>query len=66
MKADDQVFPIPYSIGVAVVGLSTRDHIAIEAMNGMLSGESYRDVTKVDLSVWAYQIADAMIEESNK
>jgi len=70
MKADDQVFPIPYGTGVAVVGLSTRDHIAIEAMNGELASQGFETTWNEShakkLCRRCYAFADAMIEESNK
>lgn len=49
-------------------GLMIRDHIAVAAMTGLLSGQ-YRDTGMHNLSDMpkeAYQIADAMLAERSK
>lgn len=88
MKADDFVYPV--HAGTAwdkdenkpVGGITVRDHIAIEAMSGIFTGDIMAAIAKQFkleglpapkndqafrvLANTCYQIADAMIEESNK
>jgi len=70
MKADDYV--LPSARNFYQLGLTVRDHIAIEAMNGMgsldLEDDGYYNTVKgiQALVSRAYKIADAMILESNK
>jgi len=53
-----KVFPSGHNMGLTV-----RDHIAIEAMNGLLCRGLVGTMLTTET---AYQYADAMIEESNK
>ena len=66
MKADDQAFPNAQFCG----GLTVRDHIAIEAMNGELASQGFETTWNEshakNLCRRCYAFADAMIEESNK
>ena len=78
MKADNPVHPVTYKdtpqagASLTCIGLTVRDHTAIEAMNGMVSSESDEDGyynTEKGIQALvsrAYKIADAMILESNK
>ena len=63
MKAKDQVYPID---SCDISGLTVRDHIAIQAMNGLLAGDTAQECLENSIAVLAYKQADAMIEESNK
>ena len=64
MKADDRCFPVSDGNAVYDPGLTVRDHIAIEAMKGMLCDFDHGHISKV--AERAYKMADAMIEESEK
>lgn len=71
MKASDYSYPVGSSDWND--GLTNRDYIAIQAMNGLLSSEGeeggYYSATEGRRSLLArtsYALADAMIEESNK
>lgn len=57
MKAYETAFPV----NNANVGITTRDYIAIMAMQSLISEARSFDA----IAFIAYRIADAMIEESN-
>jgi hypothetical protein len=46
-------------------GLTVRDHIAIRAMQGIISSDRF-NINREDLAYKAYIIADAMIAESQQ
>ena len=74
MKADDTVFPhnaVPLDdIGLMFIpantGITARDHIAIEAMNGLLAADVDNIHTHQNIAEMAYEQADVMIAESEK
>ena len=66
MKANDLMFGNKHG-NYSHSNLTLRDHIAIEAMNGLCIDMSENtEYLPSDLAAQAYEIADAMIEESNK
>lgn len=76
MKADDSVYPWNWvdtqpSTGEQVVreqfcGLTVRDHIAIQAMQGIIACDAELSETPQSIAMDAYELADAMILESQK
>ena len=76
MNKEDKVFPMldtnrSYADGKRLSikndGISTRDYIAIKAMQGILaSGDINAIPDTYEVASTAYRIADAMIEESQE
>lgn len=76
MKADDNVYPEQaisgsggdyYTTGVS--GLTVRDHAALVAMQGYITSIGVVGgpaPTEQDIARYSYEMADAMIEESQK
>ena len=74
MNKDDKAFPSldqdpRYSkqkiLAMIQSGLDTRDYIAIKAMQGILANPESTQYTERDVARMAYNMVDAMIEESN-
>jgi len=66
MKADDYVYPLEFADESYHEGITARDYIAIQAMNGMVSCGDYTSNDKYAMIQHAFAIADAMITESEK
>jgi hypothetical protein len=72
MNKYDPAFPVPAVTGLpngeviyGFNGLTVRDYIAIQAMQGFLSADRFGG-SKADLAYNAYIIADVMIAESQQ
>lgn len=72
MNKYDPAFPVPAVTGLpngeviyGFNGLTVRDYIAIQAMQGFLSADRFAG-SRADLAYNAYFIADAMIAESQR
>ena len=64
MEADKNVFPCEHSNTVCS-GLSARDYIAIQAMEGLLASAHIRpDASMDDIAKDSYMLADALIKQS--
>ena len=69
MKPDDPVNPLKVETNggtLQCVGITARDHIAIEAMNGLLAADVDNIHTHQNIAEMAYEQADVMIAESEK
>ena len=55
-------FPHPDYCGRVSTGMSLRDYFATHAMRALLTGDAMR-TSKGQMAQYAYEIADAMIEE---
>lgn len=65
MDATDRVFPLLFDQNDFSQGLTNRDYIAIKAMAAFIMGNK-GSVNTPDIAEAAYEMADAMIEQSNK
>jgi hypothetical protein len=54
------VFPQPAE---DLKGLELRDYFAAQAMNGLLGNRRYDGTPPDELAIWAYNLADVMLEE---
>jgi len=75
MKADDSYRPSTHKLqDVSTRGLTVRDHIAIEAMNGLaaqaMEVAAEQQKTPVEgvekLAIMSYMVADAMLKQSEE
>ena len=74
MKEDDSIFPhkeiatdnIGFFVIPASAGMGARDYIAIQAMQGLLAGDTDRFYHPSQVASFAYAQADLMIAESQK
>ena len=60
MAYTPRVFPDPTE---GLKGIELRDYFAAHALTGMLGSPSYKGSSPADLAMWAYAIAEAMLEE---
>jgi hypothetical protein len=44
-------------------GMTLRDYFAAQAMNGLLGNPRYDGTPPPELAIWAYNLADVMLEE---
>lgn len=65
MKADDRVFS-NLGDGHEYDGLTARDYIAIQAMNGVLAKDINTNLSDADIARICYAMADEMIKASNE
>jgi hypothetical protein len=47
-------------------GMTLRDYFAAKAMQSVIIQDAYEYESAAELSHWAYEIADAMLEEREK
>jgi hypothetical protein len=71
MHKDNLVYPQnPDHIGYGFHGLTVRDYIAIQAMNGLLSdqreGSAWSCWDDHEIARYSYRLADAMIAKSEE
>ena len=56
---------IPENSNSQYTGITKRDYFAAKAMQGMMTGENNPEIVIPYIAKWSYQMADAMIKESN-
>ena len=74
MKEDDSIFPhkeiatdnIGFFVIPASAGMGARDYIAIQAMQGLLAGDTDCLLEPSEVARFAYEQADLMIAQSQK
>ena len=59
-------YTFPSDNSSVTYGISTRDFIAIMAMQGLCANPDCGSISYEDITVMAYKQADAMIKESEK
>jgi hypothetical protein len=64
MKTNELVFPVKQIGNDLSTGMTLRDYFAGLAMQGMITRTNQS--TKEEISEYAYEVADAMLEERSK
>lgn len=65
MKTTDPAFPCENE-SYFFYGISRREHFAIKAMQSLLTHHEYLTASSEHISSHAFELADAMIKESDK